>query len=103
MANNEIFTDSSCDLSKEIVEQYNLKVMQLEVIVDEKPPVLNNQVEIKSFYDSLRNGSNAKTSAVTPGFFEEHMRKTLESGKDILYVENNSKNCCLCYKFIFIV
>ena len=86
MANYEIFTDSSCDLSKEIVEQYNLKVMQLEVIVDEKPPVLNNQVEIKSFYDSLRNGSNAKTSAVTPGFFEEHMRKTLESGKDILYV-----------------
>ncbi len=86
MANYEIFTDSSCDLSKEIIAQYELKVMQLEVIIDEKPPVLNNQVEIKSFYDSLRNGSNAKTSAVTPGFFEEHMRATLESGKDILYI-----------------
>ncbi len=86
MANYEIFTDSSCDLSKEIIAQYDLKVMQLEVIVDEKQPVLNNQVEIKSFYDSLRNGSNAKTSAVTPGFFEEYMRATLESGKDILYI-----------------
>ena len=86
MANFEIFTDSSCDLSKEIVEQYNLKVMQLEVIVDDKAPVLNKEVESKSFYDSLRNGSNAKTSAVTPGFFEEHMRATLESGKDILYI-----------------
>jgi len=86
MANYEIFTDSSCDLSKEIVAQYGLKVMQLEVIIDEKPPVLNNQVETKSFYGSLRNGSNAKTSAVTPGFFEEHMRATLESGKDILYI-----------------
>ncbi len=86
MTNYEIFTDSSCDLSGEIIAQYGLKVMQLEVIVDEKPPVLNNQVEIKAFYDSLRNGSNAKTSAVTPGFFEEHMRATLESGKDILYI-----------------
>ena len=86
MANFELFTDSSCDLAKEIIDKYDLKVMQLEVIMDEKPPVLNNQVESKAFYDSLRAGSNAKTSAVTPGFFEEHMRAALESGKDILYV-----------------
>ncbi len=86
MLNYDIFTDSSCDLSKEIVEKYDLKVMQLEVIVDDKAPVLNREVEMKSFYDSLRNGSNAKTSAVTPGFFEEHMRATLENGKDILYI-----------------
>jgi len=86
MVNYDIFTDSSCDLSKELIEKYDLKVMQLEVIVDDKSPVLNSQVELKSFYDSLRAGSNAKTSAVTPGFFEEHMRKSLESGKDILYI-----------------
>ncbi len=86
MSNYDIFTDSSCDLSKELIEKYDLKVMQLEVIMDDKSPVLNSQVEIKSFYDSLRAGSNAKTSAVTPGFFEEHMRKSLENGKDILYI-----------------
>ena len=86
MANYEIFTDSSCDLSKGLIAQYDLKVMQLEVIVDDNAPVLNREVEIKGFYDSLRNGSQAKTSAVTPGFFEEHMRATLESGKDILYI-----------------
>lgn len=86
MANYVIFTDSSCDLSKEIVEKYNLQVMQLEVIVDDNAPVLNREVESKAFYDSLRAGSNAKTSAVTPGFFEEHMRATLESGNDILYI-----------------
>ena len=86
MLNFDIFTDSSCDLSKELIAELDLKVMQLEVIVDDKPPVLNSQVESKSFYDSLRNGSNAKTSAVTPGFFEEHMRVSLEAGKDILYI-----------------
>ncbi len=86
MLNYDIFTDSSCDLSKEIIEKYDLKVMQLEVIMDDKPPVLNKEIEVKSFYNSLREGSNAKTSAVTPGYFEEHMRKSLESGKDILYL-----------------
>lgn len=86
MPDFEIFTDSSCDLPKEIVEKFDLKVMQLEVIIDDKPPVLNNQIEIKDFYNRLREGANAKTSAVTPGYFEEHMRKALESGKDILYI-----------------
>lgn len=86
MLNYEIFTDSSCDLSKDIIDRYDLKVMQLEVIIDEKPPVLNCEIDTKAFYESLRQGANAKTSAVTPGYFEEHMRKSLEDGKDILYI-----------------
>lgn len=82
----EIFTDSSCDLPKEVIEQFDLQVMQLEVVIDDKPPVLNNQIDIKDFYDQLRAGSNAQTSAVTLGHFEEGMRKSLIDGKDILYV-----------------
>lgn len=86
MANFDIFTDSSCDLPKEIIEQFDLKVMQLEVVIDDKPPVLNRDIDIKDFYDQLRNGAMAKTSAVTLGFFEENMRASLEAGKDILYL-----------------
>ena len=82
----EIFTDSSCDLSKEIVEQYDLKVMQLEVTIDDKPPVLNRDIDMKDFYSQLRAGANAKTSAVTLGFFEENLRKCLANGQDILYL-----------------
>jgi len=86
MASFEIYTDSCCDLPKEIVEKCNLQVMQLEVTIDDNAPVLNRDIESKEFYDKLRAGSNAKTNAVTPGFFEEHMRKSLEEGKDILYL-----------------
>ena len=82
----EIFTDSSADLPEEIIEQYHLNVMQLEVTIDNKEPVLNKDIEINSFYEQLRAGANAKTAAVTPGYFEDHMRECLESGKDILYV-----------------
>lgn len=86
MSNFHIYTDSSCDLPKEMIEQYDLRVMQLEVIIDDKEPVLNRDIEAKAFYQQLREGANAKTAAVTPGFFEEHMRKSLEEGYDILYI-----------------
>lgn len=86
MVSFEIYTDSCCDLPKEIVEKSNVKVMQLEVTVDNDAPVLNKEIESKAFYDKLRDGANAKTNAVTPGFFEDHMRKSLEEGKDILYL-----------------
>lgn len=86
MAYFEIYTDSSCDLPKEMIAQYDLKVMQLEVIIDDKEPVLNRDIDAKDFYDQLRKGANAKTAAVTPGFFQEHMKKSLEEGKDILYL-----------------
>ena len=82
----EIFTDSSCDLNKDMIEQYNLKVMQLEVHIDDEPPVLNNEIDIKTFYNQLRNGANAKTSAVTLGQFKDNMKACLEEGKDILYL-----------------
>lgn len=86
MASFELYTDSCCDLSKELVERSNLQVMQLEVNIDGNPPILNKDVKSKEFYDRLRTGANAKTNAVTWGYFEEHMRKTLEKGKDIIYL-----------------
>lgn len=82
----EIFTDSSCDLPKDMIEQYDIKVMQLEVIIDNKPPVLNKDIEAKDFYQQLRDGANAKTAAMTPGYFAEHAMESLEAGKDILYI-----------------
>lgn len=86
MSKFDIYTDSSCDLSEEIIKQYDLQVMQLEVMIDDKPPVLNKDIDPKELYQKLRDGANAKTAAVTPGYFEEHMRKSLEAGKDILYI-----------------
>lgn len=86
MFSYDIYTDSSCDLPVSMIEQYDIKVMQLEVTIDDNPPVLNRDVDIKTFYNQLRDGANAKTAAVTPGFFEENMRESLEAGKDIIYI-----------------
>ncbi|MBP3678625.1 MAG: DegV family protein [Agathobacter sp.] len=86
MLNYEIYTDSSCDLPNEIIKKYDIKVMQLEVTIDDNPPILNCEIEPKDLYNKLRDGAMAKTNAVTPGFFEDNMKKSLEEGKDILYI-----------------
>ena len=86
MLNFEIYTDSSCDLPNEIIKKYDIKVMQLEVTIDDNPPILNCEIEPKDLYNKLRDGAMAKTNAVTPGFFEDNMKKSLEEGKDILYI-----------------
>lgn len=86
----EIYTDSASDLPKDMIEKFHLHVMQLEVMIDDNPPVLNNQVDIKTFYEQLSGGINAKTAAVTPGYFEEAMEKTLKEGKDLIYIGASS-------------
>ena len=86
MQKYDIFTDSSCDLSKDVIEKYDLKVMQLEVTIDDNEPVFNRDIDITKFYEQLKNGANAKTSAVTLGHFKENMKKSLEEGKDIIYL-----------------
>ena len=86
MKKYDIFTDSSCDLNKDVIEKYDLKVMQLEVTIDDNEPVFNRDIDITKFYEKLKNGANAKTSAVTLGHFKENMKKSLEEGKDIIYL-----------------
>ena len=86
MSKFEIYTDSSCDLPKEIIEKYDIKVMQLEVIIDDNAPVVNKDIEAKAFYQQLRDGANAKTAAMTPGYFAERAKESLKAGKDILYI-----------------
>ena len=49
-----IITDSSADLTKEILEDSELKTIQLDVIVEGEAPTPNCDVEVKGFYAKLR-------------------------------------------------
>ncbi len=81
-----IYTDSSCDLSDELIKELDVEVVQLDVSVDDAAPVANNQLDIKEFYATLRSGKNAKTNAVPLDTFEKAFKKILADGKDLLYI-----------------
>ena len=84
-----VMTDSSADLSAELVEKLGLDVIPLSVNVGEKS-FMNypDEREIGSheFYEMLRGGANAKTSAVNVDTFVNAMSVHLKQGKDVLYL-----------------
>lgn len=84
-----VMTDSSADLTAELVEKLGLDVIPLSVNVGEKS-FMNypDEREIGSheFYEMLRGGANAKTSAVNVDTFVNAMSVHLKQGKDVLYL-----------------
>lgn len=87
--NYAVMTDSSADLTAELVEQLGLDVIPLSVNVGQQS-FMNypDEREISSpdFYELLRKGANAQTSAVNVDTFLSAMSVHLKAGKDVLYL-----------------
>ena len=87
--NYVVMTDSSADLTAALVEQLGLDVIPLSVNVGAQS-FLNypDEREISStdFYEMLREGANAQTSAVNVDTFLNAMSVHLKAGKDVLYL-----------------
>lgn len=99
-----ILTDSSCDLPASIVEQQCLKIQPLVVTVDgTEYRNYPDERELSSvqFYEMLRAGKMAFTSAINVDMFLDSMTPCLQDGKDILYLGFSSalsstyQNACI--------
>lgn len=84
-----ILTDSSCDLPAEMAAELGLGIIPLTVNMDgqtyenyldwrEMPPA--------AFYERVRGGCLATTSAINIGQFTDFFEPYLEKGSDILYL-----------------
>ena len=88
-----ILTDSCADLSAELVEQLDVQVLPLSYNMDGKivynyPD--NREMDPHEFYDLLRGGKMATTSAVNVAQFTEAMEPCLQQGKDVLVLAFSS-------------
>ena len=88
-----IYTDSTADLSVELIEELGLKIIPYEMTIDNKtyfdyPD--RRELAIKDFYNLLREGRMAKTSLVNVDRFLEIFEPELKAGNDILYVAFSS-------------
>lgn len=81
-----IITDSSADLTKEIVGEGELECIQLDVIVEGEAPTPNCDVEVKDFYAKLREKKSATTAAVNIDAFSAAFDSYLAQGFDVLYL-----------------
>lgn len=82
-----IYTDSSCDLSSELLKKRGVHYASLSFRFDgEEKLYSNSDMPLKEFYDKMRDGAVAKTSAVNPDTFSAGFEQILKDGKDILYI-----------------
>ena len=81
-----IFTDSSCDLPCELVAEWGIQVLSLEVTIDGVGSFLNHEIEPAKFYEYLRDKCPVKTSAANMDKFCEAFEKIAAEGKDIIYI-----------------
>lgn len=87
MNNYVIYTDSSCDLSAEAIKARGIYSSSLSFRFDDSnKEYSNNDMPIKEFYDKMRQGGVAKTSAVNSEIFAQGFESILKEGKDILYI-----------------
>ena len=90
MSHYQIITDSGCDLPNEVLEKLDLKMVSLSLIF--RGQTLQDSVssDIKSFYDAMRQGESASTSAVNPDGWASIMESSLSQGLDVLVIAFSS-------------
>ena len=82
-----IYTDSGCDISPAKLAEWGVPYKSLTFRFNgEEKEYENGEMDIKAFYDKMREGGVAKTAAVNKETFALAFRALLDAGKDILYI-----------------
>ena len=89
--NYQIITDSCCDFTEAQYKQWNVSCAPLTVTYNgENHENFNNESAVKAFYDELRGGVMATTSAVNPEGWATLMEPVLQAGQDVLVLAFSS-------------
>ena len=81
----KLYSDSTCDLSQEILDTMDVRLFQLAFEVDGKT-YIGDEMGLPQFYNAMRNGAMTKTSQVSPQTYEEEFEKCIKEGYDILHL-----------------
>lgn len=91
MSNYIIYTDSACDLSKDILNSWGVKFAELSFKFSSDDKLYrNSEIPPKEIYDRMRGGETGKTSAINMEEFKDVFRPELEAGNDVLYIAFSS-------------
>ncbi len=82
-----LFTDSGSDIKPEILAEWGVSSLPLHYRFEgEEGEYADGETDVLAFYDRMRAGAVARTSAINPDAFIEAFTPILESGRDILYL-----------------
>ena len=87
----KILADSACDLPKSFYEENNVTLLPLKVHLDGEEYEDVKNIDPKTVYDAIRNGSTPKTSQTSPLLFEEVFTQMAERNEDGIYIAFSSE------------
>lgn len=85
----EVVTDSSANLTDEMIKKYGIHVISLTIRVDGRdfPSYQNGKAtDRKMFYDMMRDGKELLTSQINPADCANLFSQILSRGNDVLYI-----------------
>lgn len=88
-----IFVESSADLSKAQLAEYNISCIEMEFMHEDKA-YTQNDVSINEFYDMMRDGAHMTTSAANVSSYIAKFATALEAGEDVLLLSFSSGLSC---------
>jgi DegV family protein with EDD domain len=92
MVNNvKIITDSAADLPKDVLEQYDIDVIPLQVLLGEQTFLDGVTLESKKLFDGMREGKVYKTSQPALGDVLDIFNRYVDSGRKCVYVAFSSE------------
>ena len=89
MRDYAILTDTSCDLPDALARELDVRALPLTVALGARAYHGHldwHEISVEVFYDALRAGAVARTSAVSPFQFAEAYEEILASERDILVI-----------------
>ncbi|MBR4406801.1 MAG: DegV family protein [Clostridia bacterium] len=95
MKNLIISLEATCDLTKEIIKQYNLDVVDMEFMVGEDTfSTKEDDVVSSNLYERMKQGDKTSTSQINQALYEEHFENLLKTGGPILHLAFSSGLSC---------
>lgn len=92
-----IAADSTCDLSAELIERYNITIIPLNIVLDDKSYLDGVEITPDDIYKwSDKCKKTPKTSAITPATAVEKLQDFIDAGDDIIFFGISSEMSTTC-------
>lgn len=92
MSKIKLITDSTCDLPKKIIDEYDIEVIPLIINLGDESYTDGVDIDIKTLLNKMENSQcTASTSQITPGRFHEVYEKYLKEGYSIISIHLSSE------------
>lgn len=86
----KILTDSCCDLPKEIIEKYDIEVLPIIVIKDDKEYLDGINITPEEVYSGMRDGKVFSTAQIPAISFQEKFEQYAKNGDSVIYIAFSS-------------